>query len=106
MNYNEFLNYLGKNNLTVRQIEKELGYSYKSIQNNWKRKNKVPEKALYSIDKFLNLKKQNLEINNLLMNDINNIQLPSYIYKIAKDKSIKNGITIEEYLSSLIISKI
>lgn len=106
MNYSEFLDYLRKNNLSVRQIEKELGYSSKSIQNNWKKKNQVPEKALYTINKFLKLKKQDLEINNLLTNEINNIQLPSHIYKIAKEKSVKNGITIEEYLSSLIISKI
>ena len=106
MNYNEFLAYLKINNITVRQIEKELGYGDKSIQNNWKKKDKVPEKALIAINKFLKLKKQNLEINTLLNNDINNVQLPVHIYKIAKEKSIKNGITIEEYLSSLIISKI
>ena len=106
MNYSEFLGYLRENNLTVKQIEKELGYSANSIQNNWKKKNQVPEKALFTINKFLKLKKQTSEINNLLNNDINNVQLPSYIYKIAKEKSVKNGITIEEYLSSLIISKI
>ncbi|WP_428024304.1 hypothetical protein [Arcobacter sp.] len=106
MNYNEFLDYLKENNLTVRQIEKELGYSPKSIQNNWKKKDKVPEKALTTIKKFLKLKKQDLKINTLLNTDINNVQLPSHIYKIAKEKSLKNGITIEEYLSSLIISKI
>ncbi|RXJ80576.1 hypothetical protein CRU86_00595 [Aliarcobacter skirrowii] len=106
MNYNEFLTYLKINNITVKQIEKELGYGSKSIQNNWKKKDRVPEKALISINKFLKLKKQNLEINNLLNNEINNVQLPSHIYKIAKEKSIQNGITVEEYLSSLIISKI
>ena len=106
MNYSEFLDYLKENNLTVRELEKELGYSPKSIQNNWKKKDKVPEKALSNIHKFLKLKKQNLEINNLLTNDINNIQLPSHIYKIAKEKSLKIGISIEEYLSSLIVAKI
>ncbi|AXX93616.1 hypothetical protein CPU12_10945 [Malaciobacter molluscorum LMG 25693] len=106
MNYRDFLNYLKENNLTVRQIEKELGYSPKSIQNNWKKNDNVPEKALSNLHKFLKLKKQNLEINNLLNNNINNVQLPSHIYKIAKEKSLKSGITIEEYISSLIISKI
>lgn len=106
MNYNEFLNYIKKYGFTVRRIENELGYSPKSIQNNWKKKDKVPEKALETIYKHLKLKEKDEKINNSLINDINNIQLPPHIYKIAKDKSIKNGITVEEYLSSLIISKI
>lgn len=106
MNYNEFLNYIKEYGFTVKQIEKELSYSPKSIQNNWKKKDKVPDKALKTIYKHLKLKEKDGKVNNSLNNDINNIQLPSHIYKIAKEKSIKNGITIEEYLSSLIISKI
>ncbi len=106
MNYNEFLNYIKKHGFTVKQIEKELGYSPKSIQINWKKKDKVPDKALKTIYTHLQQKEGNNQINNSLINDLNQIQLPKHIYKLANEKSIKCGITIEEYLSSLIISNI
>lgn len=107
LNYLEFMNYLKKYSLTVKEIEKELGYSQKSIFNNWKKNNFVPEKALISIKMYLTIKEQKETINKLLKNEINNcINLSENVHKIAKDKSIRNNITIEDYITSLIISKI
>ena len=57
---------------------------------------------------YLRLKEQETEINNLLTKNttINSIQISSSLHKLAKDKSTKVGISIEEYISSLIIANI
>lgn len=101
------MNYIKKNNLSVKKIEEELGYSQKSIFNNWKKNNKVPEKALISIKMYLENRSYKSNINKLLTKERNNsISITDNAYRIAKEKSIKNNVSMEEYLSSLIISKV
>lgn len=107
MNYSEFIKFIKENDLTISTIEKKFGYSEKSIHNNWKKNNKIPDKALITINLYLKVKEQEQKINNLLNNSINNtLQLSPGAYKIAKEKSLQYNIRIEEYISSLIISNI
>lgn len=107
MHYKEFKEYLNNNNLSIKELDKHLGYSEKSILNNWKANDKVPEKAVISIQMYTELKKLRLEINNLLnLNPNNQIQLSNSALKIAEEKCKEKGISINEYLTSLVIANI
>lgn len=106
LNYQEFLKYIKINNLSVKHIEQELGYSQKSIFNNWKKNDKVPDKALLAIKMYIKIKEQDSIINKLLTKKIDNVQLSPNVYKIAQEKSSQYDISIEEYIKSLIISNI
>lgn len=107
LNYSEFMKYIKENNISVKKIEEELGYSQKSIFNNWKKSNKIPEKALISIKMYIDIRNYESTINKLLTKEKNNcVNLTNNAYRIAKEKSIKTNITVEEYISSLIISNV
>ena len=107
MTYDEFIKYIKAKNLSISTIEKTLGYSKKSIFNNWKKNNKVPQKALISIQLYLRVKEQESAINSLLNNSMKNIiHLSPSAYAIAKEKSLKHNVKIEDYISSLVISNI
>jgi hypothetical protein len=107
LNYKEFKEYLNNNYLSIKELDEHLGYSEKSILNNWKAKDKVPEKAVISIHMYTELKKLRLEINNLLnLNPDNQIQLSNSALKIAEEKCKEKDISINEYLTSLVIANI
>lgn len=110
MNYKEFLDFIRTNNLLIKEIQDTLGYKNKSIINNWSKHDQIPEKALNAIKLYLELKKVKEENNRLKgkigNNQNNKVSLSEISYKIAKQKSEQYDLSIEEYISSIIISSI
>jgi hypothetical protein len=106
VNYKEFLEYIKKNELSIKKIDEELGYSHKSILNNWRKNDSIPKKALLAINLYIKMRNKELEINELLKkySDSNIIRLSDNALRIAKHKSNVNGIAIEEYVASLIVA--
>lgn len=104
MNYKEFETILKKNNLTVDEVKSALGYGDKSIGNNWKTNNKIPDKALIALEFYLELKKIPKKIKT--EHDTRKITLSEKAYIVATRKSKENDIDVGEYISSLVIAAI
>jgi len=102
MTYVEFKECLNIHNLTIKKVASEIGYSTKSIENNWSKIDKIPKRAKLALDmylKILNLQKEyNQELNSQCF------ILSHSALKIAENKCKEKEISLNEYLSSLIIA--
>jgi predicted DNA-binding protein YlxM (UPF0122 family) len=114
MLYSDFLNTLATNNISLKEIAPILGYSRYSISNNWKKDEDIPKRALISLNLYLELKKEKEKNINLkkqldLSKNSKNINLkniPTEVVDIANKKCLKTNISLENYISSLIMAHI
>lgn len=113
MTYKEFSILLETQDLDIKDIAPILGYSKNSISNNWSKAESIPEKALIALNLFLELKQEKEERvrlkKQLEKSDYDaalSNRLSEKALKIAEQKCIENNISIEEYISSLVISNI
>ncbi len=110
MLYEDFLELLKKNDITVKEIENVLGYAKNSIYNNWGKKKNIPKQAINSIKLYielLNIKKENQRLKQQIKKGSSfKTMLSSDILAIVESKCNDNNIDIEEYISSLIIAHI
>ena len=106
MTFVEFKKLLDEKQLFIEDIAPLIGYSNDSINNNWSKNNFVPKKAEILINLYFELTNIKNENKILKENDINKIEISDTALKIVKNKSMEKDISIIEYVSSLIISRI
>ena len=106
MTFVEFKKLLDEKQLFIEDIAPLIGYSNDSINNNWSKNNCVPKKAEILINLYFELTNIKNENKILKENGMNKIEISDTALKIAKMKSIEKDISIKEYVSSLIISRI
>ncbi len=110
MLYENFKELIDKNNISVQEIEKALGYAKNSIYNNWDKNKDIPKHAAISINLYielLNIKKENQKLKQQIKKDSPlKTMLSSEILAMAETKCNDNNINIEQYISSLIIAHI
>ncbi|MBP6281953.1 MAG: hypothetical protein KA384_07900 [Leptotrichiaceae bacterium] len=106
MTFVEFKKLLDEKQLFIEDIAPLIGYSNDSINNNWSKNNFVPKKAEILINLYFELTNIKNENKILKENDINKIEISDTALKIVKKKSMEKNISIKEYVSSLIISRI
>ncbi|UFS62752.1 hypothetical protein LOH54_01170 [Sulfurimonas sp. HSL-3221] len=113
MTYTEFLQLLEKHEIDVGGIASKLGYSKGSIENNWAKTGEVPRKAVLALELYLELR-QEKHANEVLKQKLEEYDrkqnltqlLSKKALQIAERKSNENGLELEDYISSLIISTI
>jgi len=106
--YEDFLELLKKNDITVKEIENVLGYSKNSIYNNWGKNKKIPKHAVSNINLYielLNLKKENQKLKLKIESSLKTV-LSDEALSIAKAKCNNNNLDLEQYISSLVIANI
>ena len=106
MTFIEFKKLLDEKQLFIEDIAPLIGYSNDSINNNWSKNNFVPKKAEILINLYFELTNIKNENKILKENGINKIEISDTALKIVKKKSMEKNISIKEYVSSLIISRI
>ena len=106
MTFVEFKKLLDEKQLFIEDIAPLIGYSNDSINNNWSKNNFVPKKAEILINLYFELTNIKNENKILKENGINKIEISDTALKIVKNKSMEKDISIKEYVSSLIISRI
>lgn len=97
MTFEEFNNLLKEKNIDIAEVANAIGYTVKSIRNNWNKPGPIPKNAEKTVELFFRVKE--LE---KLVNSNNNICLDEVAQKIAIEKCKNNGLAIEDYLSSLV----
>lgn len=115
MKYQEFRDLLKKSNISVKKIASSIGYSTNSIESNWSKFDKVPPRAKLAIEMYLKLQVLENE-NNQLKDELTNkcydkenhikYNLSQNALRIITAKCKEKEISIEEYISSLIIANI
>lgn len=104
MTYQEFINTLEENNVHIQDIALALGYSKESISNNWKKADKIPKRMILSMDMYFRLK--DIEENDKKEYKLSENILSEEARGVAIDKCKKHNLTLESYLSSLVLSHI
>jgi len=102
--YQEFINALAENNVHIKDIALALGYSKESISNNWKKTDEIPKRVTLSMDMYFRLK--DIEENNKIEYKLGENILSEEAIRVAKEKCKKHNLTLESYLSSLVLSHI
>lgn len=113
MTFEELKSLLLANNIELKEVANALNYNIQSISNNWKNNKPIPQKAELLFTSYINLeieKRKNLDLQQQLEQYKKGSNLSDYLstkaLNIAQEKCTKNNLTIEEYLSSLVMAKI
>ncbi len=102
--YQEFIHELEIHDTDIKDIALSLGYSKESISNNWKKTNKIPKRVTLAMDMYFRLK--DIEKNDKREYKYSKDILSKEAKRVATNKCKKHNLTLESYLSSLVLSHI
>nr|MDD3720809.1 hypothetical protein [Candidatus Gracilibacteria bacterium] len=117
MKYTELIDFLKEKGIDFKYIIEYLGHQENSSRNNWSKRERegrdIPAYVEIALDLYLKFEEEKAK-NNKLEEDINFINqktlnselLSKKAIEIASKKCSENDITLKEYLSSLIVSKL
>lgn len=112
MTYTQLKEMLTQNDIKLKELANDLGYTISAMNVNWSKKeiSGKAEKSFLLYIKVRKLEKENRELQKLISEKKKNIELSNNLsskaLQIAQQKCSNNNINLEEYLSSLVMVNI